>query len=290
MSAWCVGARIPNSVRMRRMVLLSLIVPVLVAWIKIPGGDAVAPTQASSQEILGLWSRFAPEKEGDRQRFYYFHTGGIGLFRYGKMGLSYTQTFKYSVDAERITLTFNKSGAEHVVPYAVRDGRLTLTDDPKMGGEQVYTKRGLGKGAGYHAFDHPLARLWTEVTKDSKGQVGFRMYQLQAPTIDGRGVGWYHEGDFFEWSTETLQYRRTGDRLELRFPVRAERFVTTVTDGEADGTRTLRLDEDPRNFWHPRTYADGGPGFTMSVAGVPLPYHVPGHGAYAGHGCPHGGQ
>ena len=276
---------------MRRSILvvsLVLLLPALGAWIKGPGtSPEPAQGQVSDQTLLGLWSAFQPEKEGDPQRFYYFHTGGIGLYRYGRMGLTFTQTFRYDVGAKTLRLTFNKSGARHEVPYRVAGDALVLQKDPKMGGSRTYMKRKMASSMGADAFDHPMARLWTETVTDRKGQVGFRMYQLQAPTIDGRGVGWYHEGDFAEWSTETLEYRRTGDRLSLSFPIRQERHVTGLIEGQQNGVRTLHLVEDPRNFWHPRTYRDGGPGFTLQVAAQPLPYHVPGHGTGSGRACSH---
>ena len=276
---------------MRRWILLvSLgLLPGLGAWIKWkePAKSSREVSVQTESKLLGMWSRFQPEKEGDPQRFWYFHTGGIGLFRYGRMGLTYTQTFGYQVKKNRIVMTFNKSGARHAVAFTLEGRTLTLLEDPKMGGRQTYTRRpAAGSMPEDGAFDHPFARLWTESTTDKKGNSGFRMYQLQAPTIDGRGVGWYHEGDFTEWSTETLHYRRTGPKLSLYFPVRNERHVTTLAEGEDKGVRTLAFASDPRNYWHPRVYRDGGPGFTMRVAKAPLPYHVPGHGAVGGHGCP----
>ena len=262
-------------------------VPVVGAWIKRPGTtETETRVKGAEDALLGLWSRFKPEKDGDPQRFYYFHRGGIGLYRYGRMGLTYTQTFRYDVTRSAIKLTFNKGRDRYSASYRIDGDQLVLHDDPRMGGKQTYTKRPPpAAGGDFESFDHPMARLWTESVEGGKG---FRMYQLQAPTIDGRGVGWYHEGDFHEWSTETLEYRRTGDRLSLFFPVRNERHVTRLTEGKASGVRTLQLDEDPRNFWHPRTYRDGGPGFTMLVAGGPLPYHVPGHGVTRNaRSCPH---
>ncbi len=279
---------------------LLLLVPLSLAWVKRPDSPEVREATARKSPdvergLLGLWSRFSPVKPGDRQRFYYFHTGGIGLFRYGRLGLTYTQTFRYDVDSKVIRLTFNRASARHPVQHQVKyrlEGRaLTLLNDPKMGGEQTYTHRPLPTTSGDgQAFDHPLARLWVEAVPNGHGMPGFRMYQLQAPTIDGRGVGWYHEGDHTEWSTEALSYRRTGDRIVFTFPVRLEEHVSTIVEGQADGVRTLHLTEDPRNFWHPRTYRDGGPGFTMRIADDPMPYHVPGHGAAAHHGSPHGHQ
>ncbi|MEM7677250.1 MAG: hypothetical protein AAF449_14715, partial [Myxococcota bacterium] len=150
-----------------------LLVPALGAWFERPTGksEPVTTTEASERDLLGMWSRFQPEKEGDPQRFYYFHTGGIGLFRYGRMGLTYTQTFRYKVDAKAIKLTFNKSGQRHSVAYQIKDNVLTLTNDPKMGGRQAYTKRGKATSAWSAdrvAADHPFARLWIEKTTDGK--------------------------------------------------------------------------------------------------------------------------
>ncbi len=240
------------------------------------------PSVAAPAELLGLWQFTRPEREGDPLRFYYFHDGGIGLVRYGRMGLTYTRSFHWSAEPGSLTLVFTKDGSHHQVPYAL-DGEgavLHLPKDPAFSGDNRYTKDLRPRSLEF-AAEHPLARLWIEPTKDRRGGEGFRMYQLQAPTIDGRGVGWYHEGDMSEWSTETLTYRRTGGSLELFFPVRGERIATEVVMGEDGEGRTLRLAEDPRNFWHERTYRDGGPGFTVALDGDPLPYHVPGHGPAA---------
>jgi hypothetical protein len=93
------------------------------------------------------------------------------------------------------------------------------------------------------------------------------MYQLQPATIDGRGVGWFHEGDFDEWRTEALTYRINGDSLELFFDLNEElgltRFDVLETGGES---RKLRLGEDPRDFWLANEYADAGKSF--AAAGV----------------------
>jgi hypothetical protein len=99
----------------------------------------------------------------------------------------------------------------------------------------------------------------------------FDLYQLKAPAIDGRGVGWFHTGDFDDWTTETFVYQRTPDALHLTFPIRHERFTSPVVDGEAEGRRVLDLLVDPRNFWHRRAYVDGGKSF---VYGMDLPFSI----------------
>jgi hypothetical protein len=94
--------------------------------------------------------------------------------------------------------------------------------------------------------------------------MGFAMYQLQPQAIDGRGVGWYHRGDYDEWLTESLTYRQSGDKITLGFTLRHETQQTPLEIGEAaDGARTLTLAEDPRDFWRAHTYRDMGPSFAV---------------------------
>jgi len=105
-------------------------------------------------------------------------------------------------------------------------------------------------------------RLWGEEQRYATGGMGFAMYQLQPQAIDGRGVGWYHRGDYDEWLTESLTYRQSGDRITLGFTLRHESQLTALEiDETADGTRTLTLAEDPRDFWRAHTYRDMGPSF-----------------------------
>jgi hypothetical protein len=93
------------------------------------------------------------------------------------------------------------------------------------------------------------------------GGVGFQMYQLNAAAIDGRGVGWFHRGDFDDWSTEALSYRLQGDALTLHFTARDEREtveVTLVVDGD---DRVLTVQDDPRDFYKDHRYRDVGESF-----------------------------
>lgn len=266
---------------------LLLTVPVLGAWLTAP---------ASPPSVLGMWSQTEPVREGDPVRFYYFHSGSIGLFRYGKMGLTQTRSFRYALEDDKLRLTFLKSGDTHVVPFEIEDGALVLADDPMLGGKQTYRHKPLARGQNLEAMDHPLSRMWKHVTRDKYGQETFHMYQLQAPALDGRGVGWYHEGDHMDWTTEALTYRKTGDKLLLDFTLRGEQAVTPVELGEGPHGRYLELERDPRNFWHKRRYPDGGPGFSVTLEHEPMPYFVPGHGlgqggghaVPAGHGLGHG--
>lgn len=266
---------------MRRTLPLAavlLVTPALAAWFSAP--------EAAPDSLHGMWSQTEAVKTGDPVRFYYFHPGSIGLFRYGRMGLTYTKSFHYTVEEDVVAITFLKSGETHRVKYELRGSpkALVLHGDPVMGGDQTYRLK--PPAASVATAEHPLSRMWTHKTKDGQGQEGFHMYQLQAPALDGRGVGWYHEGDFREWSTETLHYRKTGAQFFLTYDLRAETHVTTLTLGEDAQGRYFELAEDPRNFWHGRRYGDGGPGFSLTLETEPMPYFVPGHGA--GHGGGHG--
>ncbi|MBX2810156.1 MAG: hypothetical protein KTR25_00035 [Myxococcales bacterium] len=244
--------------------------------------DSEAPKVIQNAEslLLGLWNATAPEKEGDMVRFYYFHPGNIGLIRYGRLGLSYTQVFHWRVlPGSELTLTFTKTGELRRVKYHLDKGQaeLRFDDDPVFAGSQTYRKRSPQRthASKKKGGQHPFARLWVHETKGRNNARTFRMYQLQPPTIDGRGVGWFHEGDMAEWSTETLTYRQTNNRLTLDFPVRNERHSTSIELSGEGPNRTLIVKDDPRNFWHQRAYKDGGPGFTTMLENEPLPYHTP---------------
>jgi len=218
------------------------------------------------KEVVGLWSRWPDAKsDGDPVRFYFFHDSGIGLYRYGQIGLNSTSSFDWRVDGEDLVLTFRKTGAVVHTKYAAKDGRLQLADDPK---------EPLEKGVVYAYVPPPLqtavlddvvgvesgkvpGRLWIDQKKFATGGSAFSLYQLRDAGIDGRGVGWHHIGDFDDWSTEALTYRSNPTELELWFTVRDEHAKTRIIhDGD-----NLTLVNDPRNFGHVDVYKDAGPSF-----------------------------
>lgn len=229
--------------------------------------------------------------------FYYFHTGGIGLYRYGQIGHNTTNSFAWRVvhdgTQHLIELRYTKTGALQRLAYSIeRDGQpvLVLPVDPKQPGVKNarYTfmpPPDLGTvapdlvdddgdddvvlAADAHRLDH---RLWIDQQTFATGGSSFRLYQLRAAGIDGRGTGWLHIGDFDDWSTESLSYRllRNGagdvDRLDLKFSLRGDHTLTPVHVFAVDGKRSLRLQHDPRDFGASHDYVDGGPSFAAFIA------------------------
>ncbi len=261
----------------------------------------------TEQQLRGVWSKYEAKKEGDLVRFYYFHSDGIGLYRYGRLGLTYTNSFNYRVEKNQLILTFRKTGEKHVIPIVVeKDPKnkqrtwLTLGNDPReKGTSNTYFRDARGRETTMDAtFQeltndpiflqlthgssiHPSApnpnntnntnsannignRLWIDEKKFATGGMGFSMYQLLDTAIDGRGVGWFHQGDYDDWSTESLSYRIIKDRIEIKFGVRSETHTVhwSLENPQDPKQRTLVIDDDPRNFWQYRKYADKGPSFS----------------------------
>lgn len=248
---------------------------------------AAAPTEEAGEgevqaDVLrGLWMRYDRRGEGDPLRFWYFHGDGKGLYRYGKVGLAHTHSFDYAVDGDLLDLRFRKSGERHHSRVRLeRDGAgdqwLVILDDPREAGARYrFVPSDLGEAL-TDAPEPELAgagelgdRIWIDYRNYATGGAGFAMYQLAAPAIDGRGVGWFHRGDFDDWSTESLTYRVDGERLELFFDLREEPAVTpfALVPGE-DGARTLVLDADPRDYWARHVYKDGGRSFGTEAFGA----------------------
>lgn len=235
--------------------------------------ESAVAEPAMADELTGLWSRYERKAEGGPIRFWYFHGNGKGLYRYGKVGLNTTNSFDYRVVDGQLELEFRKTGDVHRIGFEIRrdengDAWLSLADDPKEPGARYRKERG-GMSHGEVATSSspgPGGRLWIDYRNFATGGAGFHMYQLNQPAIDGRGIGWYHEGDFDDWSTESLTYRIDGDHLELFFDLREEPTVTHFTTGMDGGTddeahRWLELQRDPRDFWATHRFLDGGASF-----------------------------
>jgi hypothetical protein len=248
---------------------LALSVPMLMVLVDespTPSPEGGAERQADDP-LRGLWMRYEGRGEGDPLRFWYFHGDGKGLYRYGKVGLANTHSFDYSVaPSGAVSLRFRKRGEAHTLAATIeQDGQgtwLRFDEDPREPGAR-YRK----VETDLRSADTPVPkasigdRIWIDYRNLATGGAEFHMYQLAATAIDGRGVGWFHRGDFDDWSTESLTYRIDGDRLELFFDLRQEAGYTGFRIVEGERGRELWLDEDPRDYWAPHRYRDGGKSF-----------------------------
>jgi hypothetical protein len=289
-------------------------VAVSIAWLRpTPAAPPVAPVEAvepadhggcphvagvvDAAALRGLWTRY-PEGSGREDQpvaFYYFHDGGIGLFRYGRLGANTTNSYNWVVGEHggqpMIVLTYRKTGEVQHLPIRIdSEGRRTLVinGDPKNPGvgESRYTfvpPPSLAKVAPDLELS-PLVtadadaaapgidnRLWIDQRPYKTGGMGFQLYQLRTAGIDGRGTGWHHVGDYDDWSTESLSYRilrgeQGPERLDLSFTLRGERHTTTVAVAGEGQKRTLTMGSDPRDYWAVHTFKDGGVSFAGLVA------------------------
>ncbi|MDP2343236.1 MAG: hypothetical protein Q8O67_19920 [Deltaproteobacteria bacterium] len=250
----------------------------------------------SDDELKGLWTRWpeAGKREEAPVAFYYFHSDGIGLFRFGKIGYNTTNSYNWSTENGTIVLSYRKTGEVVRLPYRIERGSpnvLVVGDDSHNPGVAVsrYTFVPFEQSANTapDLFDeerptqleNPRSpdridnRLWMDLKKYATGGMGFALYQLREAGIDGRGTGWHHVGDFDDWSTEALSYRvnrtASGRELDLLFTLRNERRTTPLLTGHRtkDGAdvRFLTLQQDPRGFWAAHAFDDAGPSFGAFV-------------------------
>jgi hypothetical protein len=284
--------RIPNTSACG-LIGLALCVPMLVALVdtqeSVPG-SAVVEHAEQTDPLRGMWMRYDSRGEGDPLRFWYFHGDGKGLYRYGKVGLANTHSFDYALlgtDAVQdgpvdLSLRFRKRGEAHTLIATIdKDGQgtwLSFTGDPREPGARYRKVESdldfeSATSAQVSASGSAIGdRLWIDYRNLATGGAEFHMYQLAETAIDGRGVGWFHRGDFDDWSTESLTYRIDGDRLELFFDLREEPNTTGFRVVEGENGRELWLDADPRDYWAAHRYRDGGRSFRSAafdvVAGV----------------------
>lgn len=299
-----------------RVLPFLLFVPVLVmsAW-PLSSSGADDPSLEQQASIYGLWAKTWPQKIGDPVRFYYFHqatanetpakgdssTSGIGLYRYGKVGLNFTHSFHWKVRASAsgksganrgvLELKFNKTGEVRETPFHVenRDGTsvMVLSDDPRDApgtryekekkpppfGGKFFLSAALKASVGEDSSSSntptnvlPFDRMWMHYETYEKGGGEFRLYQFQKPALDGRGVGWFHRGDFDNWSTEMLTYRLSEGKIEFDFTLNHERAQSSFQLVKRGDKRLLQLTRDPRNYWHSSSFGDGGQSFIAESA------------------------
>jgi hypothetical protein len=260
---------------------------------RVDADDAPVARADATAALKGLWSRY-PDGAGRDDApvaFYYFHDGGIGLYRYGQVGFNTTNSYRWALASHHgatvLVLTYTKTGeVQHLLIRLDDAGRrsLTIVRDPRNPGasETVYVWMPPSSvGAVAPDLETSSAelssssssagriddRLWIDERRFKTGGMGFSLYQLRKAGIDGRGTGWHHVGDYDDWSTEALTYRLVRgeagvDRLDLAFSLRGDRTTTpfrVVVDDR--GARTLILENDPRDFQATHIFADGGPSF-----------------------------
>jgi hypothetical protein len=238
------------------------------------------------KEVAGLWTRWPDSKaDGDPVRFWFFHPEGIGLYRYGKIGLNTTNSFDWRVlDGDTLELRFRKTGEVVRTKFAVKGGdtrSLRMVNDPREPAPVDYVFipppaqatfapdvfDDVGDVPTLEASGKVPGRLWIDQARFATGGMAFSLYQLRDAAIDGRGVGWHHIGDYDDWSTEALTFRyspsscKSDGQLELSFTVRGEHAITPAIQKTNGKATDLVLTQDPRSFWQSRTYHDGGPSF-----------------------------
>ncbi len=274
LGALSVVARYNRGMRINALVGLGLLSVICLGWWRLH--------TAAASPIVGLWSRTPTSTQPDDPvRFYFFHDSGIGLYRYGKIGMNNTNSFDWKVSGESLELRFRKTGEVKRSKFAVHNAQLVLQDDPKEPDEKdvAYTYVPAtrddnhyailapdleGFGSDVNASTAPSARiggrLWMHQQKFATGGNAFGLYQLKEQAIDGRGIGWHHIGDFDDWSTEALAFRTTNAdaaSVTFDFTLRHE-HATSALRRNGD---VLTLNTDPRNFWHIGAYHDAGPSF-----------------------------
>lgn len=237
------------------------------------------------RELAGMWWwKSLPGPEGSDVGFYYFHGDGKGLYRYGKVGIVNTHSFDYDVVGDALVIEFRKTGVRHELPYAVEsEGEidwLTLGYDPetKTHGARYFRDRPgpiEPHTVAGELGQPPAGHMWIDLQGYATGGMGFHMYQFRPAGIDGRGVGWFHRGDFDDWRTEAFTYRIAGDTISMHFTF-ADRRELSRFEVEDAQPRVLHLEADPRDYWHPHAYDDMGVSFGSAGAdaawALGLPY------------------
>ena len=253
--------------------------------------DAVVGPRAPDEvaALAGVWWKHEPGLTGDPLRFYYFHGDGTGLYRYGQVGHAYTHSFDYDVHGDQLQLRFRKTGTTHDIRFSVRSGGaagrdfLVLHDDPRESDATEYFRDNERPRPGLHDARSdamadgqdlgpaPAGHMWIDLQQYATGGQGFFFYQFRPVGIDARGVGWFHRGDFDDWSTESFSYRIVDadgpqPRLELHFDLAGTTEITGFSIAGEGSARTLTIGEDPRDFRQTHVYRDAGRSFGSIAA------------------------
>ena len=77
--------------------------------------------------LVGLWLATPPARElSDELRFYYFHEGDKGLYRYGKAGYNNTASFDWRVSGDELTLATCDPARLEVFDWLARETRRQI--------------------------------------------------------------------------------------------------------------------------------------------------------------------
>lgn len=231
--------------------------------------------------LTGIFYSVTPTKDDLHSdlRFYYFHGNGIGLLRYGKVGLNNTESFHYETTDDVLSLRFNKTG--HVVQtrYALTETEgktlLTLPDFVDQKDRELIKETSPNLSLLNWPQGKSLDRMWTYLLQSADNHLSFKMYQLRKADDTGHGEGWYHEGDFDNWYTEHLKFYRGETEMTFHFGLKNEKAETTYVHVTDATTPMLVLEKDPRHFWTTTHYMDGGESFSVfqSAATHDLLFH-----------------
>ena len=106
------------------------------------GSVASGAAGNGDEELKGLWTRHpdAGKREDAPVAFYYFHSDGIGLFRFGKVGYNTTNSYNWSADDGTISLQYRKTGKQVRLPYRIEAGNprvLVVGEDSQNPGVAV---------------------------------------------------------------------------------------------------------------------------------------------------------
>jgi len=230
------------------------------------------------EALFGLWTEREVAGPSDEMRFYYFHKGGKGLYRYGQAAHNQTSSFDWKLDGDKLDLYFRKTGEKAVTRFVLggeKDKRtLTLVDDPRGAPNTRYRYKptlldaetfgplSLLDARATDESNAIVGRMWIDMKHYATGGRGFVMYQLSEHTAaPGWYYGFYHRGDFDDWTTENLFYEPLPSALRLHFILRGDELVSPIELGNDRDARTLSITRDPRNFLARTRLRDAGRSF-----------------------------
>ncbi len=258
---------------------------------------------AKEGQLFGLWDLSRSEKPSSKsERYYYFHPEPnskgqyIGLYRYGTKTLNATRSFTWSLKNNEVKFVMNntkhkyRSEVKVTKSGRIRHAKFVLQNDPFNLGEKstfklrpmeasndlndVVRTLDLARNIPFRESmleAHPmlqssskLARVWFDF--QDKNRQRFRMYQFARNNPSDVNRGWYHEGDFSDWTTETFEYtthtKRDGsEEFVFKFLDRKQKAKAKFKIESKGEKNSIIIVNDPRNYGLTTRYSDEGPSF-----------------------------